>query len=132
MGVSMRHFCQKTWDSTVENGQPQTKRSRRSSFSVKKPANRKTSVYRVTKDQSGWGFVVKRGATTIHEDSATSTVSTSSLEASSHPRPPLEASRGDSRTTHAVTFTGAMTLPQKAKSGMGIPDWNVSMVDIHL
>ena len=24
----------------------------------------------VTKDQSGWGFSVKKGATTIHEDSA--------------------------------------------------------------
>ena len=25
----------------------------------------------VTKDQSGWGFTVKQGVTTIHEDSAT-------------------------------------------------------------
>jgi len=28
----------------------------------------------VTKDQSGWGFTVKQGATTIHEDSAASQV----------------------------------------------------------
>ena len=33
----------------------------------------------VTKDQSGWGFTAKQGATTIHEDSATYTISTSSL-----------------------------------------------------
>ena len=32
----------------------------------------------VPKDQSGWGFTVKQGATTIHEDSAAYTVSTSS------------------------------------------------------
>jgi len=31
----------------------------------------------VTKDQSGWGFTVKQDATTIHEDSAAYTVSTS-------------------------------------------------------
>ena len=33
----------------------------------------------VTRDQSGWGFTVKQGETTIHEDSAAYTVSTSSL-----------------------------------------------------
>ena len=33
----------------------------------------------VTKDQSGWGFTVKQGATTVHEDSAAYTISTSSL-----------------------------------------------------
>ena len=33
----------------------------------------------VTKDQSGWCFTVKQGATTIFEDSAAYTVSTSSL-----------------------------------------------------
>ena len=31
------------------------------------------------RDQSGWGFTVKLGATIIHEDSAAYTVSTSSL-----------------------------------------------------
>ena len=33
----------------------------------------------VTKDQSGWGFTVKQGVTTTHEDIAAYTVSTSSL-----------------------------------------------------
>ena len=40
--VSMRHSCQKTWESTVENGQ-QAKLRPRSSFSFKKKENRKTS-----------------------------------------------------------------------------------------
>ena len=39
---------------------------------------------------------------------------------------------GDSRTTHAIILTDSMSLIQKAKSGMGNPDWNMSMVDIHL
>ena len=58
--------------------------------------------------------------TTIHEDSATYTVSTSSF------------TRGDRQATHAIIFADSMTLLQKVKSGMGSPDWNVSMVDIHL
>ena len=41
------------------------------------------------------------------------------------------ASGGDSRNTHAVILTDSMSLLQKVKSGMGSPDWNVSMVDIH-
>ena len=89
----------------------------------------------VTKDQSGWGFTVKQGATTIHEDSAAYTVSTSSLtmkvEASTHALRWI-ASRGDSRTTHATILTDSMSLLQKVKSGIGSPDWNVSVVDIHL
>ena len=40
------------------------------------------------------------------------------------------ASRG--QTTHAIILTDSMSLLQKVKSGMGSPDWNVSMVDIHL
>jgi len=42
------------------------------------------------------------------------------------------ASRGDSQTTHDIILTDAMSLLQKVKSGMGSPDWNVLMVDIHL
>ena len=42
------------------------------------------------------------------------------------------ASRGDSQTTHAIILTDSMSLLQKVKSGMGSPDWNVLMVDIHL
>ena len=89
----------------------------------------------VTKDQSGWGFTVKQGATTIHEDSAAYTVSTSSLtmevEAFTHSLRWI-ASRGESQTTHAIILTGSIGLLQKVKSKMGRIDWNVSMVDIHL
>ena len=42
------------------------------------------------------------------------------------------ASRGDSRNTHATIFTDSMSVLQNVKSEMGSPDWNVSMVDIHL
>ena len=42
------------------------------------------------------------------------------------------ASRGDSRTTHAIILTDSMSLLQKVKSGMESPDWNASVVDIHL
>ena len=33
---------------------------------------------------------------------------------------------------HAIILTDSVSLLQKVKSGMGSPDWNVSMVDIHL
>ena len=42
------------------------------------------------------------------------------------------ASRGDSRTTHAIILTNLMSFLQKATSGMGSPDWNVSMVDMQV
>ena len=89
----------------------------------------------VTKDLSGWGFTVKQGATTIHEDSAAYTVLTSSLtveaEAVIHAFRWI-ASGGDSHTTSDIILTDSMSLLQKVKSGMGSPHWNVSMVDIHL
>ena len=83
----------------------------------------------VTKDQSGRGFTVKQGATTIQEDIAADTVSTSSLTME------VEAvtlalrwiaSRGDSRMTHDIILTDSVSLLQKVNSGMGSPDWNVS------
>ena len=39
---------------------------------------------------------------------------------------------GDSWTTHAIFLTDSLNLLQKLKSGMGNPDWNVSMLNIHL
>ena len=89
----------------------------------------------VTKEQSGWGFTVKQGVTTIHEDSAAYTVLSYSLtmevEAVIHALRWI-ASAGDSQTTSDIILTDSMSLLQKVKSGMGSPDWNVSMVDIHL
>ena len=70
-----------------------------------------------------------------HKDSAAYTVSTSSLtmevEAVTYALRWI-ASRGDSQTTHVIVLTASMSLLQKVKSGMGNPDWNVSVVDIHL
>ena len=89
----------------------------------------------VTKDQSGWGFTVKQGATTIHEDSAAYAVPTSSLtvevEAITHALRWI-ASRGDSQTARAIILTDSMSLLQKVKSGTGNRDWNVLIVTIHL
>ena len=89
----------------------------------------------VTKYQLGWGFTVKQGAITIHEDSAAYTVSASSLtmevEAVTHAFRWI-ASRDDSQTRQAILLTYPMGLLQNVKSGMGSPDWNVSMVDVHL
>ena len=42
------------------------------------------------------------------------------------------ASRGDSRTTHVIIVRFNKLATKKMKSGMGSPDWNVPMVDIHL
>ena len=39
------------------------------------------------------------------------------------------ASRGGSQT---IILTDSMSLLQKVKSEMGGPDWNVSLVDVHL
>ena len=55
----------------------------------------------VTKDQSGWGFTVKQGATTIHEDSAAYIYSLS-LQLKHSPIPCGIASRGDNLTTHVL------------------------------
>ena len=64
----------------------------------------------VIKDQSGWGFTVKQGATSIHEDNAAYTVSTSSLtmevEAVTHALRWI-VSRGDSQTTHTIILTSS-------------------------
>ena len=81
----------------------------------------------VTKDQSGWGFTVKQDMTTIHEDSAAYTVSTSSLTMEVEAVTLAlcwAASKGDSRTS--LILTDSMSLLQKVKSGMGSPDSQVA------
>ena len=83
----------------------------------------------VTKDQSGWGFTVKQGTTTIHEDSAAYKVSTSSLtmevEAVTHALRRI-ASRGDSQTTHVIILTDRMSLlhtVKNSKTPVGVQPW---------
>ena len=135
----MRHSCQKTWELNHCREWPAGKTESEIKLLIQENSKPQDLIEytdgSVTKDQSGWGFSVKQGATTIHEDSAAYTVSTSSLT--------MEvgavtlalrwiASKGDSQTTHAIILTDSMSLLQKVKSGMGSADWNVSMVDIHL
>ena len=71
-----------------------------------------------TKDQSGWGFTGKQGATTIHEDSAayedTTSILTTEVKAITHALRWI-ASRGDSQTTHAIIFTDSMSLLRKVE-----------------
>ena len=78
-------------------------------------ANRCTLMARITKDQSGSDSTAKQGVTTINEDSAAYTVSTSSLtmavEAVTHALRWI-ASRGDSHITHATILTDSMSLLQ--------------------
>ena len=71
--------------------------------------------------QSGWGFTVNQGSTTIHEDSAAYEAPSPSLtlemEAVTHALCWI-ASRDDNQTTHAIILTHSMSLLQKMKSGM--------------
>ena len=90
----------------------------------------------VTKDQSGWGFTVKQGATAIHEDNAAYTVSTSSLtmevEVVTHALRQT-ALKGDSQTTHAIILTDWMSLLQKVKveweAKIGMHQWSTSILE---
>ena len=127
----MKHSCQKTWKNTVENGQ-QAKQSEIKLLIQESSKLQDFIVYTggsVTKDQSGWGFTVKQGGTTIHEDKTSSL--TMEVEAVTLALRWI-ALGGDNQTTHAINLTYSMSLLQKVKSGMESPDWNVSMVNIHL
>ena len=79
----------------------------------------------VTKDRSGWGFTVKQGGRTVHEDSEAHRVTTSSLtmevEAVTHAIQWLVSQR-DARITRAIILTDSMNLLQKVECGMGCPD----------
>ena len=81
-------------------------------------------------NQSGWGFTVKQGVTTIHEDSAAYMVSTSSVtvvvQAVTHAlRWTASWDDIDSQTTHAIssshsqwTYNKMWKVEWEAKSGM--------------
>ena len=79
----------------------------------------------VTRDRSGWGFTVKQGGRTVHEDSGSHRITTSSLtmevEAVTHTILCL-ASQCDVQITRAIILTDSMYLLQKVESGMGCPD----------
>ena len=83
----------------------------------------------VAKDQSRWGFTVKHGATSIHEDSAAYTVSASGL--TTEVKAVTHVKRCDIQTTHAIILTDSrmMILLQKVLNFFlktkknGKPDW---------
>ena len=89
----------------------------------------------VTKDRSDWGFTVKQGGRTVHENSGAHRVTTSSLpmelEAVTHAIQ-WQASQRDAQITHAIILTDSMNILQKADSGMGCPDWHTAMHSLRL
>ena len=136
--LSTRHSCQKTWEKNYQEW-PAGKTESEIKLLIQKYGKPQDLIAytdgSVTKDQSGWCFTVEQGATTIHEYSAAYTVSTSSLtmeaEAATHALR-CNGSRVDSRTTHAIILKVKELATKSEKNGMGSPEWNVSMVDIHL
>ena len=79
----------------------------------------------VTRDRSGWGFTVKQGGRTVHEDRGAHRVTTSNLimevEAVTHAIQWLVFQR-DAQLTHAIILTDSMNLLRKVESGMGCTD----------
>ena len=65
----------------------------------------------ITRDQSGWGFTVKRGGRTVHEDSGAHRVTTSSL------------------TMEVEAVTNANT---EVESGMSCPNWHTAMHSLRI
>ena len=89
----------------------------------------------VTKGQSGWGFTVKQGATTIHEDSAALTVPTSGLtrevEAVTHALRWISSKRRQS--DHTSHYPLRFNVPgTKLESGTGSPEWYVLVFDMQV
>ena len=77
------------------------------------------------RDRSGWGFTVKQGGRTVHEDSGAHRVTTSSLtmevEVVTHAIQWL-ASQRDSQITYAIILTDSMNFLEKVEPVMGCPD----------
>ena len=76
----------------------------------------------VTRDRSVWGFTVKQGGRTVHEDSGAHRITTSSLttevEAVPHAIQWLASQRGG-QIAYAFILTDSMNLLQKVESKMG-------------
>ena len=109
----LRYSCQKTCEITLE--WPAGKTESETKLLIQENSKPRDLIMytggSVTKDQSGWGFTVKQGATTIHEDNAANTVSTFNLtmevKAVTHALRRI-ASRGDNQTTHVIILTDSM------------------------
>ena len=76
---------------------------------------------------------VKQGGRTVHEDSGSHRVTTSSLtmEVEAHAIQWL-ASQRDAQITHAIILTDSMNLLQNVESGMVCPDWHTAMLSLRL
>ena len=89
----------------------------------------------VARDRSGWGFIVKQGGRTVHEESGANRVTTSSLtmevEAVTHAIQWL-ASQRDAQITHAIIHTDSMNLLQKVESGTGCSDGHIALHSLRL
>ena len=85
--------------------------------------------------RSGWGFTVKQGERTVHEDSGAHRVTTPSLtmavEAVTRAIQWL-ASQFDAQITRAIILTDSTNLLQKVESEMGCPDWHTVMHSLRL
>ena len=89
----------------------------------------------VSQNQSGWGYIIKRGPRTVHEDSAAYQHRTASMtmemEAVTHALWWL-STRNDSRRTHAVILTDSMSLLQKVQKGTIHSEWAHALRKINL
>ena len=89
----------------------------------------------VTKDQSGWVLTVKQGGRTVHDDSGSHRVTTSSLtlevKAVTHAIQRLASQRG-TQITYAIILTDSMNPLHKMESGMGCSDWHTAMQCLRL
>ena len=89
----------------------------------------------VSQNQSGWGYTIKQGPRTIHEDSAAYQHRTASMtmemEAVTHALWWL-STRNDSRRTHAVILTDSMSLLQKVQKGTIHSEWAHALRKISL
>ena len=76
----------------------------------------------VTRDRSGWGFMVKQGGRTLREDSQAHRVTTSSLtmevKAVTHEIQRL-GSQSDAQITYVIILTDSLNL--RVESGMVCP-----------
>ena len=89
----------------------------------------------VTRDRPGWGFTVKQGGKTVHEDSGAHRVTACSLtmevEAVTQAIQWL-ASQREAQITHAIILTYSMNLLQKVESGIGCHDWHTALYSLRL
>ena len=89
----------------------------------------------LTRDRSGWGFTVKQGGRTVHEDSGAHRVTTSSLttkvETVTHTIQWL-ASQRDAQITHVTFLTDSRILLKKVECGIGCPEWHTAMHSLGL